>query len=127
VLNLHFIPSGPLSPNPAELIASERMKKLILEWTEAYDRVIIDTAPIAAVTDPVLLSRLVDGTVILIHAGVTSRHIISSALRQIRDVQGRVLGAVLNDVDTHSGGYYNYHYYHHYYYGDGGKKKKKKK
>lgn len=126
VPNLHFIPSGPIAPNPAELIASGRMKKLIQEWTEAYDRVILDTSPIAAVTDPVLLSRLVDGTVILIHAGVTSRHIIASAIRQIRDVQGRILGAVLNDVDTHSGGYY-YHYYHHDYYGDGAKKKKKKK
>lgn len=124
--NLHFIPAGPISPNPAELISSERMKKLIQEWTEAYDRVILDTAPIAAVTDPVLLSRLVDGTVIMIHAGVTSRHIIASAIRQLRDVQGRVLGAVLNDVDTHGGGYYYYyHYYHHDYYGDGAKKKKK--
>ena len=110
--NLHFIPSGPISPNPAELIASERMRKLIREWTEAYDRVIIDTAPIAAVTDPMLLSHLVNGTVILIHAGVTSHHVIASAVRQIRDVQGRVLGAVLNDVDTHNGGYYYYHYYH---------------
>ena len=126
VPNLQFIPSGPISPNPAELIASELMRKLIREWTEAYDRVIIDTAPIAAVTDPVLLSRLVDGTVILIHAGVTSRHVIASAVRQIRDVQGRVLGAVLNDVDTHNGGYYYYHYYHHYYYGADGTKKKKK-
>jgi len=127
VPNLHFIPSGPIAPNPAELIASERMKKLIQEWTEAYDRVILDTSPIAAVTDPVLLSRLVDGTVILIHAGVTSRHIIASAIRQIRDVQGRILGAVLNDVDTRGGGYYYYHYYHHDYYGEGAKKKKKKK
>jgi capsular exopolysaccharide synthesis family protein len=125
--NLHFIPSGPISPNPAELIASERMKRLVTEWTEVYDRVILDTAPIVAVTDPVLLSRLVDGTVILIHSGVTSHHIIASAVRQIRDVQGRVLGAVLNDVDTHNSGYYYYHYYHHYYYGEGDKKKKSRK
>lgn len=124
--NLHFIASGPIAPNPAELISSVRMKKLIQEWAAAYDRVIIDTAPIAAVTDPVLLSRLVDGTVILIHAGVTSRHIIASAIRQVQDVQGRILGAVLNDVDTRTGGYY-YHYYKHYYYGEGARKKKTRK
>ena len=123
--NLHFLSSGPISPNPAELIASERMRKLIREWVEAYDRVIIDTAPIAAVTDPVLLSRLVDGTVILIHSGVTSRHVIAAAVRQIREVQGRVLGAVLNDVDTKGSGYYYSHYYRHYYYGADGTKKKK--
>ncbi|MDO8941794.1 MAG: polysaccharide biosynthesis tyrosine autokinase, partial [Desulfobacterales bacterium] len=100
VRNLHFISSGPIPPNPATLIASERMKKLIREWTEAYDRVILDTSPIAAVTDPVLLSRLVDGTVIMIHTGVTNRHIIASAINQLRDVQSPLLGAVLNDVDT---------------------------
>jgi capsular exopolysaccharide synthesis family protein len=126
VPNLHFIASGPLAPNPAELIASERMKSLIHEWAEAYDRVIIDTAPITAVTDPVLLSRLVDGAVILIQSGATSRRIIAAGIRQILDVQGRILGAVLNNVDTHHGGYY-YHYYKHYYYGEGDKKKRKHK
>jgi capsular exopolysaccharide synthesis family protein len=126
VPNLHFIASGPLAPNPAELIASERMKGLIHEWAEAYDRVIIDTAPITAVTDPVLLSRLVDGAVILIQSGATSRRIIAAGIRQILDVQGRILGAVLNNVDTHHGGYY-YHYYKHYYYGEGDKKKRKHK
>ena len=102
----------------------ERMKGLIHEWAEAYDRVIIDTAPITAVTDPVLLSRLVDGAVILIQSGATSRRIIAEGIRQILDVQGRILGAVLNNVDTHHGGYY-YHYYKHYYYGEGDKKKRK--
>ena len=127
--NLHFISSGPIPPDPATLIASDRMRKLILEWTEAYDRVILDTSPIAAVTDPVLLSRLVDGTVIMIHTGVTNRHIIASAIHQLRDVQSRILGAVLNDVDTRHSGYSYYHYYHHDYYGeaDNAKKKKKKK
>lgn len=126
VPNLNFISSGPIAPNPAELIASGKMKTLIEEWKGVYDRVIIDSAPIAAVTDPVLLSRLVDGTLIVTHAGMTSRHVVASAVRQIRDVQGRVLGAVLNDIDTKSDNYYHYHYYHHYYYGEDGQKKKGK-
>jgi capsular exopolysaccharide synthesis family protein len=126
VPNLHFLSSGPIAPNPAELIASGKMKSLLEEWRESYDRIIIDSAPISAVTDPVLLSRLVDGTVIVTHAGITSRHIVASALRQIGDVQGRILGAVLNDIDTtHDNYYYHYHYYRHYYYGEGGHKKKK--
>ena len=125
--NFHFIASGPIAPNPAELIGSVRMKNLIQEWAEAYDRVIIDTAPITAVTDPVLLSRLVDGTVILIQSGVTSRRIIGAAIRQIQDVQGHVLGAVLNDVDTHNGGYYYRYYHRYYYYGEGDQKKRHRK
>lgn len=127
VPNLHFLASGPIAPNPAELIASEQMRLLVPQWAEAYDRVIIDTAPITAVTDPVLLSRLVDGTVILIQAGVTSRRIIAAAIRQIQDVQGRVLGAVINDVDTHHGGYYYRYYHRYYYYGEGDQKKRHRK
>ncbi len=127
VTNLYFISSGPIAPNPAELIASGKMITLIEEWKASYDRIIIDSAPISAVTDPVLLSRLVDGTVLVAHAGVTSRHVIASAIRQIHDVQGRVLGAVLNDIDTsHDDYYYHYHYYRHDYYGEGWQKKKDK-
>ncbi|NLN60471.1 MAG: polysaccharide biosynthesis tyrosine autokinase [Deltaproteobacteria bacterium] len=128
VENLSFISSGPIAPNPAELIASTRMQSLIEEWKASYDRIIIDSPPVSAVTDAVLLARLVDGTVIVTHAGVTSRHVVASAVKQIRDAQGRVLGAILNDIDTRDDNYYyHYHYYHHYYYGEAGQKKKKKK
>ncbi|MBN1547643.1 MAG: polysaccharide biosynthesis tyrosine autokinase [Syntrophaceae bacterium] len=123
VPGLYFISSGPIAPNPAELIASGKMQTMIEEWKKSYDRIIIDSAPISAVTDAVLLSRLVDGTVIVTHAGVTSRHIVANTIRQILDVQGRVLGAVLNDIDTTDDDYYH----RHYYYGEYGHKKKKVK
>ena len=123
--NLDFISAGPIPPNPAELIGSERMKNVIKEMTGEYDRVIIDSSPIIAVTDPVILSHLVDGIVLVIHAGVTSRDLITNGLRQLRDARVHILGGVLNNVKIERGSYYYYQY--QYYYSDEGVKKKKKR
>ncbi|MBW2737617.1 MAG: polysaccharide biosynthesis tyrosine autokinase [Deltaproteobacteria bacterium] len=114
--NLDFIPAGLISPNPAELVGSERMQNLINELREEYGRIVIDSPPIAAVTDPVILSRLVDGVVLVIHAGITSRDLIANAVRQLRDIQANILGSVLNNVDIGKDSYY--------YYQDYGEKKK---
>ncbi|MBC2696401.1 MAG: polysaccharide biosynthesis tyrosine autokinase [Desulfobacteraceae bacterium] len=120
--NLDFIPAGLISPNPAELIGSERMQNLINELREKYGRIIIDSSPIAAVTDPVILSRLVDGVVLVIHAGITSRDIIANGVRQLRDVHAHILGSVLNNVDIEKNSYY---YYYQYYGEKDGKKEKR--
>jgi len=109
--NLDFIPAGLISPNPAELVGSERMQNFINELKEEYGRIIIDSSPIVAVTDPVILSRLVDGVVLVIHAGITSRNVIANAVRQLRDIQAHILGSVLNNVDIEKDGYYYYQYY----------------
>jgi len=109
--NLDFIPAGLISPNPAELVGSERMQNLINELKEEYGRIIIDSSPIVAVTDPVILSMLVDGVVLVIHAGITSRNVIANAVRQLRDIQAHILGSVLNNVDIEKDGYYYYQYY----------------
>ena len=124
--NLDFIPAGLISPNPAELVGSERMRNLIYELREEYGRIIIDSAPIAAVTDPVILSRLVDGVVLVIHAGFTSRDVIANGVRQLRDVQAHIIGSVLNNVDIGKDSYYYYQDYYHYY-GEKDDKKKKRK
>jgi succinoglycan biosynthesis transport protein ExoP len=126
VPNLEIIPSGPIPPNPAELIGSDRMKDLIAELLQEYDRVLIDSPPIVAVTDSVVLSRFVEGIVLVIHVGVTTRDIITNCIRQVRDVQGHVLGAVLNNVNIGKDSYYYYQYYY-YYYGEGGEKHSKKR
>jgi capsular exopolysaccharide synthesis family protein len=124
--NLDFIPAGPISPNPAELVGSERMRTLIKELSEEYSRVIIDSSPITAVTDPVILSRIVDGVVLVIRAGETSRDVIANAIRQLNDVQAHILGSVLNNVDIGKDGYY-YYQYNYYYYGEEGDTKKKRR
>jgi capsular exopolysaccharide synthesis family protein len=123
--NLDIIPSGPIPPNPAELIGSERMKTLIDEILKEYDRVLIDSPPIVAVTDSVVLSRVVEGVVLVIQVGVTARDVIANSIRQLQDVQAHVLGAALNAVNIGKDSYYYYQYYY-YYYGEGGDRKRKK-
>jgi capsular exopolysaccharide synthesis family protein len=126
--NLKYIPSGPIPPNPSELLGSERMKALIQDISKEYGRIIIDSPPIEAVTDPVIISRLVEGVVLVIKVGNTSRDLITNALNRLKDVQARILGGILNDIEVGKDAYYYYyHYYYRYYYGDNGEKKRGKK
>ena len=89
-----------------------------------YDRILIDSPPIIAVTDAVALSRMADGLVLVVKVGLTSREVIESALRQLKDMDAKVLGIVLNDIPIDRDNYYysNYYYYH-YHYGEEGSKK----
>jgi polysaccharide biosynthesis transport protein len=124
--NLEVITSGPIPPNPADLVGSDRMRGLIKEVTQEYDCILFDSAPIGAVTDPVILSRLVEGVVLVVKVGQTVREHISNALRVLKDIQAHVLGAVLNDINIGKDGYYYYYYHYYYYYAeDGGRKNKK--
>jgi len=84
--------------------------------------VIIDTPPLTAVTDALVIGRLVDGTVVVVRAGATPREIVRNGLIQLKAVSSPILGVVLNGVDMDRDGYY-YQYY--YYYGEDGSKKKR--
>jgi succinoglycan biosynthesis transport protein ExoP len=120
--NLYVIPAGPIPTNPTELIGSTRMKALIMILRRKFDRVIIDSPPVAAVTDAALLSKYVDGVVFVLRAHSTIRSIAVSGMDQFRAVGANVLGVVLNAVDF-SRDRYNYPQYY-YYYGDGREGKK---
>jgi succinoglycan biosynthesis transport protein ExoP len=122
--NLDVIPAGPIPPNPSEIIGSERMIRVLNEFRESYDRIIIDSPPITAVTDSVVLSNLVDGVVLVIRAGETPRPIVKNGISQLKSVDSHILGAVLNAVDTskHNTNYYQYYYY---YYGEEHKRRKR--
>jgi exopolysaccharide transport family protein len=124
VANIDFIPSGPIPPNPSELLGSKHMLDFIEKAKSRYERIIIDSPPITAVTDAVILSNFVDGIVLVVRVGETHRNIIKNGLDQLRNVNARILGAVLNGVDTGRDSYYYYQYYY-YYYGEDGEKKKK--
>ncbi len=115
VENLWSIPAGPMPPNPADALHSERFRKIIQELGERFDRVVIDSPPLVAVTDATILSKICDGTIFVVRAFKTSKFLCRQALRSLRDVDAPLLGAVLNAVDLNKHEY-TYNYYHYTYY-----------
>ncbi|GAK51900.1 hypothetical protein U14_03146 [Candidatus Moduliflexus flocculans] len=114
--NLDIIPCGQIPPNPSELLSSDHTKFLIQALSKKYDRILIDSPPVNVVTDPVILSQIVDGVVLIVRAGQTSRDVARRARDQLLAVKARLLGGVLNSVDLQKDHYYYYSYYHNYYY-----------
>jgi capsular exopolysaccharide synthesis family protein len=111
VPNLEVITCGHIPPNPAELLGSENMKKLIAELKSRYERVIFDSPPISLVTDPVIISTAVDEVLLVLLAASSSRTIALRSVEQLRDVRANLLGAVINNVKSGRGSYYYYQYY----------------
>lgn len=109
--NLSVLPTGPLPPNPAELLHSESFDKLLTALAERFDNVVIDSPPIAPVTDAAILSTRVDGTVLVVRAHETRKDVARRAVRSLRDVGGRIVGTVFNAVDFQRRDYGYYHYY----------------
>ena len=114
VANLFVMGSGQLPPNPSELLGSERMREVLAEARESFDVVLFDSPPLLAVTDAAVLSTMVDGVILVVRVGATSREAVRRAATHLRTVHSRILGAVLNDIDSARGGYYGG--YGDYYY-----------
>ncbi len=123
VENLDILPVGPIPPNPSEMLGSMRMKHLLETLKKSYNRIIIDSPPVTAVTDAVVLAPQADGTLLVVRAGDTPRQIVQNGLAQLQTVNAKILGAVLNGIKTGRDSYYYYQYYY-YYYGEDGEKKK---
>lgn len=120
VANLRLITSGPLPPNPAEMLHSERMKQLLTWLQETADFVVLDSPPVLAVTDSVLLSQLASTTLIVVEAGKTRHQSLALAIQQIEAVEGHIAGLLINKIDPRrSGYYYNYYYKANYEYHEG--------
>jgi capsular exopolysaccharide synthesis family protein len=113
VPNLSVVTTGPLPPNPAEILHSEAFGKLLASLKERFDCVILDSPPVVPVTDAAVLSTLVDGTVLVVRAFHTTKDLARRARRALSDVGGRLVGTVLNavDLDRHEYGYRYYYYY----------------
>ncbi len=92
---LTVLPSGTIPPNPSELMGSPLMAELIIQLRKSFDMIIIDTPPVLPVTDAAVASRLVDGVVLVVRYGKTTRNQVSTALRSLTAVDARVLGTVL--------------------------------
>lgn len=108
--NLSVIPSGPIPPNPSELLGSNRMKQFMKEAKEAYDIVIVDSPPVTVVTDAQVLSNLVDGTVLVVRSKQTEIELAIRAKEALESVNARILGTILNDLDKSASSNYYYYY-----------------
>ncbi len=121
VPNLEVITSGPLPPNPPELFGKLTFKGLLDEARKEYDWIVIDTPPVASVTDPVMCAQVCDLVLLVAKYGNTRRKIIREAVKTLNRTGTQIAGAVLNQVDIERDHYYYsgyYNYYRYGYYGD---------
>ncbi|HYP53699.1 MAG TPA: polysaccharide biosynthesis tyrosine autokinase, partial [Pyrinomonadaceae bacterium] len=119
--NLKIMPSGPIPPNPAELLGSNEMRRLLGALAERFTHIVIDSPPAISFTDASILSTLVDGVMLVVHAGRSSRAVVRRAKQQLVDVGANIFGVVLNNVKLNSPDYYYYsNYYSGYYAEDDG-------
>ena len=123
VPNLYYIPSGPIPPNPSELLGSNRFKNMMGALEKKFDHVLLDTPPVLGFADSLILSSSVDGVVLVVVGGKTPRETLQRAKEVLHQVNAKILGVVINRVDMRRGDYGYYYYRYHYYYGENGKKK----
>jgi succinoglycan biosynthesis transport protein ExoP len=109
--NLFVLPSGPSPNNPAELLDSELLRKLLKRWRSLYDYVIIDSPPTLSVTDAVVLSPEADAVVMVVRSGQTTKDAVRRTRDTLYQVNARILGIVMNAVDLRSPDLYYYYYY----------------
>jgi capsular exopolysaccharide synthesis family protein len=113
--NLKILTSGPVPPNPAELLGSDEMRKLLSMLSEQFTHVVIDSPPAISFTDASILSTMVDGVVLVVHGGRSSRAVVRRAKQQLLDVGAHIFGVVLNNVKLETQDYYYSGYYSSYY------------
>jgi succinoglycan biosynthesis transport protein ExoP len=106
ITNLGIITSGPLPPNPSELLGSNRMSELIRLLNEKFDIIIWDSPPLMSVTDSLILSKILDGTIVITKAGKTTYDIVRRGLKSTDDIKSHVLGIVINALDVKNSDYY---------------------
>jgi len=128
VEHLAVIPSGPLPPNPSELLGSDEMKKLLEDLKNQFEVILFDSPPVIAVTDAAIMSTLVDGIVLVIKAHQTHREAIKRAKSLLDTAEARIFGSLLNGVNiqkTYGTNYYYYYYQYYQYYGHDLKRRKR--
>lgn len=110
---LYVMPSGPIPPNPAELIGSEQMALLLRRLQNDFTHVVLDSPPIASFTDGVLIASMVDGVILVVHAGKSSRQVVRRSRQLLNEIGAKIFGVVLNNVNLNTQD--NYYYYQSYY------------
>ena len=115
---LHVLTAGPIPPNPAELLGSDQMRKLLSVLSGKFAHIVIDSPPISSFTDGVLIASVVDGVLLVVHGGKSSRGVVRRSRQLLLDVGAKIFGVVLNNVSVRSHDYYYYYqrYYHQNHY-----------
>ncbi|MDD4767678.1 MAG: CpsD/CapB family tyrosine-protein kinase [Desulfotomaculaceae bacterium] len=108
---LYVIPSGPIPPNPSELLGSPRMAGLLARVAELYDMTLLDAPPVNAVTDAVLLAPQADSVLLVLKSGATHIQTAQEAKNALQNAGAKNIGVVLNETKPQAGGYYNNYYY----------------
>jgi polysaccharide biosynthesis transport protein len=114
VPHLSVIPCGYVPPNPSELISSESMKELLRSLAERFDYVLIDSPPLFTVSDPIILSTLVDGVILVVKSGQSKSELVRRACHDLSSVGARILGVTLNNLNLRKDGYDYYNSYRQY-------------
>ncbi|WP_027358841.1 GumC family protein [Desulforegula conservatrix] len=118
---LDIMTSGPVPPNPSELLGSQRFRKLLTFMAQKYDYVIIDSPPLLAVSDTLIISKEVEGTIVIARSGKTKYEALIKGVKRFADINAKLLGIVVNcvDIKIHK---YDYYASGYYYYGSGNEK-----
>ena len=119
VPNLSAIPTGPLPPNPADLLSSHRLADAIAQLRTKFKFIVIDTPPVMAATDAVILSVQADGVLLVVRSGETPKEAFTRTRDLLVSVKCRLLGVVLNAVNSNAPDYYYSYRYYPYSYGYG--------
>lgn len=110
VPNLFILTSGPIPPNPSEMLDSKRMKELILSLKDHFDMILLDSSPIMPVTDGLILSQIVDGTIVIVSLGSTEKDAFKKTMLSLENIGANILGTVINKASSKAGYYVNYEY-----------------
>lgn len=108
--NMYFITSGPLPPNPSELVGSEKMKSLMTDLYEEFDYIILDTPPAGVVTDAAQLASYMDGVILVLESGIVEIEAAQRAKSLLNNVKANILGVVINKIAAKANSYYKYYY-----------------
>lgn len=106
--NLNVLTSGPIPPNPSELLGSRKMEELIAEASEKFDIILIDAPPVVSVTDAQILSRVIDGVIVVAHANQTKKEDLQKAKKLLDQVHANILGCVISDYESTNTAYAYY-------------------
>lgn len=110
VAGLYVITSGPIPPNPSELLGSAKMAELLARVAAVYDVVLLDAPPVIAVTDAVLLAPMADSVLLVLKSGASRIEMAQAARDQLQKANTKSIGVVLNEARMHGDGYYYYYY-----------------
>lgn len=112
--NVWILPSGAIPPNPAELLNSQKMRVLIEELKKGFDFILLDSPPVLAVVDPVILSSMVERTILVVEAGKTVEKPFMQSVEELRKANGKIMGVIFNEAKMERGGYYDTYYRYKY-------------